>query len=319
MHEFEWGFLIVNYLFLGGISAGTFFASALAAYLGSRNGEPEGFERIARTGAWIAPWPVAFGSLLLIFDLGNWWRFYKLFLHFEWTSPMSIGSWLLLLFSGVAMLYFWAWLPEERRARVLELSRVPPKWRAWTDLTEYRRLLAAIGFPLSVSVGIYTGVLLGAVQARPFWNTNLVAQMFLFSALSSGCALLIAVLSFSRDKLSSAQLGFLYTHDVCLITGELLIVIPYVLHGELSPLAIRKSLELILGGPYTFAFWVLFLVLGLLVPLALEAWELLPSLLKNAELHHHRRLAAGVAALVILGGYTLRYVFVFAGQMSVFQ
>jgi hypothetical protein len=31
----------------------------------------------------------------------------------------------------------------------------------------------------------------GAVQARPFWNTNLVAQMFLFSALSTGTATIL--------------------------------------------------------------------------------------------------------------------------------
>ena len=32
---------------------------------------------------------------LLVFDLGHWYRFYKLFVTFEWHSPMSIGAWLL--------------------------------------------------------------------------------------------------------------------------------------------------------------------------------------------------------------------------------
>jgi formate-dependent nitrite reductase membrane component NrfD len=40
---------------------------------------------------------------------------------------------------------------------------------------------------------IYTGVLLGAVQARRFWNTNLVAQMFLFSATDPPCCLIAPV------------------------------------------------------------------------------------------------------------------------------
>src|SRR5207245_9024129 len=113
-------------------------------------------------------------------------------------------------------------------------------------------------------VGIYTGVLLGAVQSRPFWNTNLVAQMFLFSALSTGCAVLIAALSISRGGLDSGQARFLYTLDVCLAGLELFIVLPYLVHGELSAQAVRDSLELILGGPYSFAAWVPFIVIGLL-------------------------------------------------------
>ena len=116
MTTIEWGFLIVNYLFLGGLSAGLFFVSALATYL-QENGEPA-YPRIARYGAMMAPWPVALGSFLLIFDLGNWYRFYKLFIHFKWQSPMSIGSWLLLVFTGITFLGFWAWLPEETRHRL---------------------------------------------------------------------------------------------------------------------------------------------------------------------------------------------------------
>jgi|SRR5438094_10174860 len=106
MAKIEWGILIVNYLFLGGLSAGIFFVSALATYLQQR--DEAAYARIARYGAMMAPWPVAIGSLLLIFDLGSWYRFYKLFVHFRWQSPMSIGSWLLVFFTLVALVNFWA-------------------------------------------------------------------------------------------------------------------------------------------------------------------------------------------------------------------
>lgn len=318
MHEIEWGFLIVNYLFLGGLSAGVFFVSGLASYL--YENDPQTHERIARYGAMVAPWPVALGSFLLIFDLGNGYRFYKLFFHFQWHSPMSIGSWLLLVFNGVAFLYFWAWLPETARGALF--AKLPQRLRFLhrlnVDLSSRRRLLAMAGFPFSVGVGIYTGVLLGAVQARPFWNTNLVAQMFLFSALSTGTAVLILLLSLNRKALDPKQVRFLYTLDLCFITLEFFIVLPYLIHGELSVLAVQQALELILGGPYTFAFWVLFLGVGLLVPLALELWEMKPFLLERAQLHHNKPLAAAAALLILLGGYVLRYIFVFAGQKSAF-
>jgi formate-dependent nitrite reductase membrane component NrfD len=289
--------------------------TALAGYL---CGEDDSrYERIAQYGAGIAPWPVAIGSLLLIFDLGNWYRFYKLFLHFRWQSPMSIGSWLLVLFSGVTMAYCWTWLPAGTRATVIKVFRLPGWFEQ--DPARWRRLVAAAGFPLSIGVGIYTGVLLGAVQARPFWNTNLVAQMFLCSALSTGCAVLIVTMSYGARRLDAAELRFLYSLDVCSILLEFFIIVPYLVHGELSAEAVRESLNMILGGPYTTAFWVLFIGLGLLTPLAVEIWEIAPAVISGRPLHHRRRVAALTGVLVLFGGYMLRYVFVFAGQASSFR
>lgn len=315
MTQHEWGLLIVNYLFLGGMSAGLFFASALALFLMPESSGGE--NRIARYGALMAPWPVAIGSVLLIFDLGNWWRFYKLFLHVRWQSPMSIGSWLLVLFTIVTLAYFWAWLPESVRTAIRSRARLPERYHF--DLSRWRVRIAAAGVPLSLGVGIYTGVLLGAVQARPFWNTNLVAQIFLFSALSTGCAVLIIALSFSGDRMNTRNLRFLCMMDVCLILLEAFVVLPYIVHGQLSVRAVQQSLELVLGGPYTFAFWVLFVFAGLLVPLALEVRELAPALVWGGELHEDRGLTRIAAVLVVFGGYVLRYVFVYAGQASAFR
>src|SRR6266481_2719885 len=280
MKTIEWGFLIVNYLFLGGLSAGLFFVSALATFL-YKIEEPSPYTRIARLGASLAPWPVMIGCLLLIFDLGRWYHFYKLFLHLRLVSPMSIGSWLLVLFNLVALVNCYAWLTE--RQRIVLFAKLP---RALTfcskfnyDIDHWRRWLALAGLPLSVGVGIYTGVLLGAVQSRPFWNTNLVAQLFLFSALSTGCAALI--LGLSGRKESTQELKLLYGLDICFMVLEFFIVLPYLIHGELSVQAVQDSLQLILGGPFTVLFWALFLGLGLLIPLLIELRELVPVIVSN--------------------------------------
>ena len=320
MHEFNWGLLIVVYLFLGGLSAGLFFAAGLANYL-EVDGQPA-YPRIARMGALLAPWPVAIGSGLLILDLGNWYRFYKLFIHFRWESPMSIGSWLLTAFTGIAFAYAFAWLPAGWRQKLF--SKVPPTWkqvhRLNVDLSAHRKIIAMVGFPFSIGVGIYTGVLLGAVSARPFWNTNLVAQMFLFSALSSGAAaLLLAMVLDRRNPVETHETKFLITLDIVFIVLELFIILPYLIHGSLSVLAVKQSLWLILGGPYTLVFWVFFMGLGLLVPLAIEVYELAPSLLKGHAFHGHRNLALTASGLVLFGGFLLRYIFVYAGQLSSFH
>jgi formate-dependent nitrite reductase membrane component NrfD len=318
MKTIEWGFLIVNYLFLGGLSAGLFFVSALAAFL-YKIDEPSPYTRIARLGALLAPWPVMIGCLLLIFDLGRWYRFYKLFLRLRLVSPMSIGSWLLVLFTLVSLVNCYAWLTE--RSRNALFAKLPQALAFFSkfnyDIDHWRRWLALAGLPISVGVGIYTGVLLGAVQSRPFWNTNLVAQLFLFSALSTGCAALILGLA-GREK-RAQELRLLYGLDICFMVLEFFIVLPYLIHGQLSVQAVQDSLKLILGGPFTILFWVFFLGLGLLTPLVIELKELVPVMVSNREFHYNRFVTAGAAVLILGGGFLLRYIFVFAGQMSAMQ
>lgn len=315
MKTIEWGFLIVSYLFLGGLSAGLFFVSAIGAVLHGRIGPAA--TRVARLGAWLAPWPVMLGCFLLIFDLGKWYRFYKLFIHIRWLSPMSAGSWLLSVFVLISLSYSFAWLDAGQRRWFF--SRLP-RWlqplRALDrDLSSWRRTLALTGLPVSVGVGIYTGVLLGAVQSRPFWNTNLVAQLFLVSALSTGCAALMLVLAWQRSE--GEELRLLYFLDIALLTLELFIVLPYILHGRISVQAVRESLGLILGGPFTLSFWLLFVGLGLLAPLGIETYEVVSA--TSTAVSHPRRMAAGSAVLVLAGGFLLRYIFVYAGQMSTFR
>jgi formate-dependent nitrite reductase membrane component NrfD len=318
MKTIEWGLLIVNYLFLGGLSAGLFFVSALATFL-YKIDEPSPYTRIARLGALLAPWPVMIGCLLLIFDLGRWYRFYKLFLHLRLVSPMSIGSWLLVLFTVVSLVNCYAWLTERsRNALFAKLPRALAFFSKFNyDIDHWRRWLALAGLPISVGVGIYTGVLLGAVQSRPFWNTNLVAQLFLFSALSTGCAILI--LGLAGQEKRAQELRLLYGLDICFMVLEFFIVLPYLIHGQLSVQAVQDSLELILGGPFTTLFWVFFLGLGLLTPLVIEVKELVPVMVSNREFHYNRFVTAGAAVLILGGGFLLRYIFVFAGQISAMQ
>lgn len=342
MKTIEWQYLIVSYLFLGGLSAGLYFVSAVTELFRKDGDAP--LEEISRVGALLAPWPVMIGSGLLVFDLGHWYRFYKLFLHFQWESPMSIGSWLLTIFICISLIYAYGWVATRSRQRFFE--RLPRRLRLLgilnRDFSGLRRPLAIAGLPVSVGVAIYTGVLLGAVQSRPFWNTNLVAQLFLFSAMSAGCALLILVLALRSRRFEMYDFRSLYLLDISFLTLEFFIVVPYIIHGELSVEAVRESLKLVLGGPFTIAFWVFFLGLGVVLPWAIEVWEVLPLLghaqfvstvataatpgasgsvfgseaVSSKKLHFHRGWAIAAAALVLMGGMMVRYVFVFAGQMS---
>jgi len=322
--EFHWNALIVFYLFMAGVSAGAFFVSGLATYLGG-----ERYKRISRIGALLAPWPVMLGLMSLIFDLTKPLEFWWLFLTVQYTSPMSIGAWLLTLFTVIALVYFLLWIPRPWR----DLLRVPPRrqelfkpktWRALdqAQINTARRVVAAVGAPISIGVGMYTGVLLGAVPARPLWNTPMVAQLFLVSAISTGAAAVLLIAALRRPKAGRDYLHeerrFLVSLDVMLILVEIFIILPFFLHQALSTWSSSSSLRILLGGPYTLLFWLVFALFGLLIPLAIEGFELFPVIWREQAVRYSRLWAGLAAALVLIGGAVLRYVIVFAGQVSHF-
>ena len=96
-----WGWQIAWYLFLGGLGAGATLTSLLASRAGPRVGT------IERAGATLAGPVVAFGTALLIFDLGMGrrepWRL--VYLYLNWESPMTWGTWILTLFIPIALLH----------------------------------------------------------------------------------------------------------------------------------------------------------------------------------------------------------------------
>lgn len=316
MHTFEWSLLIVIYLFVGGLSAGLFLFSAILTF--TRN---EALRPLARIAGILAPWPVIIGATLLIFDLGKPLRMWRLFAVVEWTSPMSVGSWLLMIFSGVSFVHMllWKWPegPERLALGPVRMTLPSPERRR-----RLRRLLAVAGTPLAMGVGIYTGVLLGAVPARPFWNTPTVAMLFLFSALSTAAALLILVSNRRRGggnpERFDSERRFLYGADLGIILLEVFLVIPFFLHSALSTASQSRSLDLVLGGPYTQLFWIGFVGIGLVLPFLIELFDVMPLLAGRAAKKHHPLLGYLTALQVLAGGFILRWVFVFAGQVSQF-
>ena len=279
--------------------------------------------------ALLAPWPLMLGLAMLVFDLGRPLNFWRLFTTVQLTSPMSIGSWLLTLFVIVSLVYLLLWLPQPLRNLLRLPLRFGDLWhlRRWQPLPHRavrigRGVLAAFGFVLALGVGMYTGVLLGAIPARPFWNTPMVAQLFLFSALSSGAAFVLFVAALGGKLVEPDAMQherhFLVSIDASLIILEIFIIIPFFLHQALNTWSSAVSIELVMGGPFTLAFWGGVVFLGLLVPLAIEGYELFPLILKEGAVKYSRALGMISAVLVLMGGFLLRYVFVYAGQVSHF-
>lgn len=292
-----WHAEIPIYLFLGGLVAGLM---VLAGAWQLR--APRAHSRALALLPWAAPVLLTLGMLFLWLDLENRWNVHRFYLAMRPTSPMSWGSWILLAVYPVAILTAWLATPAGVRRKVLARLPAGAAHVRWLGMKAARRAraIAWASVVLGASLGIYTGVLLGTMSARPLWNSAILGPLFLVSGLSSAAAFILLY------RVSDAERGMIGRLDMGLILVELLLIALWLVQLGTGGAASRAASALLLGGPWTTAFWTFVVVMGLLTPLAAEWIE-----------SRHRVLPGRVPALlVLLGGFALRWIIVYAGQES---
>ncbi|MGA8089336.1 MAG: NrfD/PsrC family molybdoenzyme membrane anchor subunit [Terracidiphilus sp.] len=324
LHVWEWQIPI--YLFLGGIVAG------LMIIAGVRLIAVRPKQREALVCCTIGPLVglafLSLGMFVLFLDLSHKFYVWRLYTTFQVTSPMSWGSWILLLVYPALTANALTHLPEAIPA----LARRFPVLVTWSDFILLRtRLVITIGIGnvlVGTALGIYTGILLGTLGARPLWNSALLGPLFLFSGLSTAAALLHGILvltasdgelpDFADFLLSSlsrlAQARPLDQKVAPVLAGAdnsfLSIefgLLGLLLIGHLTSTAVHQNgASLLLSGPYAAVFWIFVVSLGIVLPLVLQTLEL------RSRIRH----TLAPAALVIFGGIALRFILVYAGQQS---
>lgn len=294
--EIAWGLLIVIYLFTAGISAGAMITSNLSLLFGGRD-----FERVGRFGAFLAPFPISLGLAVLLLDLGSPFNFYHLFMTLQVRSPMSYGSWAILIFTVLSLIYLYLWLPE--KFQILGPKQTLGIWQ--------KRLAVFLPF-LSIGVASYTGLLLNAA-VKPLWSSPLLPVLFLVSALSTGVAAVILLSALSPwQRAGQHELHVLTKADIYLILLEGFILLIMIVMGRLSSASVAAAFGTILYGGFAPVFWLLLVGLGLFVPLLLELLELKNRLTVRWTMP----VTLGSSFLVLFGGFCLRYIITYAGQMS---
>lgn len=321
-----WGWEIPVYLFVGGIVAGMMILAGLAMLRMVRGEDTRGFFSVQTPLLGFMLLNLGMAALLL--DLAHKLYVWAVYLTFEPLSPMSWGSWVLLVVYGVLLVSAlirlpdaWPWLAQ----------RVPLLSRASDWLLARPALITALAWTnivLGVLLGVYTGILLNTMVARPLWNTSILAPLFLVSGLSAAAAAIhLATRIFpgrpAPTGLVGGALAAMVQHlgpqppakhtadsviraDIGFLAVELVLIGLLVIALLSSNAAQAAAASLILGGPYTAIFWVGVVALGIAVPL----------LLQTLELRHRIPHTVLPALLVLAGGFALRWVMVNAGQAS---
>jgi formate-dependent nitrite reductase membrane component NrfD len=190
-----WGAEIAAYLFLGGVAGGS---AALGA-----GAQLTGRPTLCRNCRLAALTSVSLGAVALVHDLGRPERFLNMLRVIKLTSPMSLGSWILSVFSAGASV-----------AAVAEVDRMTGER---LPLGPLRRVLRAVEGPAGLEaaafgplLAVYTAVLL-ADTATPTWNHAHDELPFVFvssaSLASAGLAMITTPVAETAPARRLALLG----------------------------------------------------------------------------------------------------------------
>lgn len=288
-----WHWHIPLYLFLGGLAAGILFFASLYTVLGKENK----YSGAVRRAPIIVPFLLVIGLGALFLDLRHKLYFWQLYTTMKIQSPMSWGAWTLMAITPLSI----AWA-------AIHIREFFPNWDwKWPILKEiekflvaYKKYMAWIILFFSVILGIYTGILFSAFNARPLWNTSILGPLFLTSGLSAGAAVIILFSKRKGERINFAKI------DIMLIGIELFLIV-HMFMGFLASTQVQiEAASLFLGGPYTAPFWIFVVILGMI----------LPAILEFLELRKFHIPAVVPVVLVLFGSLMLRFIIAYAGQIS---
>ena len=271
----SWGLYIFTFAFFVGLSAGGLIMASGAEVFGVKSLKP-----LARIGVLTAAASIAIAAMTIIPDLGRPDRIYNLLLHPRWSSPLIWDVLIIVCYFVFAVVDLW--------------------------------VLAYVGLPMAVLLHSITAWIFGLQISRPWWNTAVMAPLFVTSAILSGTALvaLVALAAHRFDRLDvpretwGAVCGLMATAlavDLFLVASDYITI----LWGNVP--RNRAALDLILpGGSWQWLFWLEWVVGGL-VPFVLLVVPRFRSRLS---------LVAAASVLVLVGVYAFRIELVVGGMLK---
>lgn len=288
-----WGWEIAFYLFVGGLAAGILFFAALYTIQGKEAKYPTA----VKIAPFVAPLLLILGLGALFLDLHHKLYFWRLYTTVKLQSPMSWGAWTLMVITPLS--FIWS---------ALHIKELFPKWDwKFTWLIELEAffqkqkiVLAWIMLIYALILGVYTGILFSAFNARPLWNTSILGPLFLSSGLSAGAAVIIGLSKSHEERKMFTKI------DLGIIGVELFLII-HLFMGFLASTQVQiDAVKLFLGGPYTAPFWIFVVFLGMIVPAILEILEL-----------NKKKIPVIIPVfLVLFGSIMLRFIILYAGQVT---
>lgn len=246
-----WGLWVGMYIFLAGLSAGLFLLASLDILLKLRL-----FAGTARMLLLAALTSLAAGLLFIWVDLGHPERVYRVYIDPNFNSVMAQIVWAYTAFGALTLL-----------ALVLHLRRTNDGLLA---------IVMMVGIPLALFISSATGALLGVAAARPFWHVGLFPVQFPVFSVASAVAMLMVLIALIGIKDESQRKDLLRVLAIASIALQLVKL--FFLWADLSQSYYggapqnQDAIEALVSGEYWWAFWVLQVLIGSILPISILIW-----------------------------------------------
>lgn len=276
-----WGLWVAMYLFFAGTAAGGFMLATLDLLF--RIPVLRGIGKVALWGALISL-VAALTSIGL--DLGHMERVWKVYLQGNPGSVMFQMVWGYTIFGAIIVIS-------------LLLALRQPESKAL-------RIVMAIGLPVSLFVSGAVGALLGVNAARPFWHVGLFPVQFPVFSFASGAAMLLVAIGLFGSRADPNRPQQLWI--LSLMSVVLLVVKLYFMWADYSqsiygnvPMNV-EAVNQVLYGRYWWAFWILQIGVGTLIPIIV---------LTQRKLAQHNGWAGWMGLLLLVGYAVARCLIIF--------
>jgi len=269
---YDW--MIVTYFFLGGLSVGAYLFSVAANYC------KQEYKPLAKKSAVLSLIALAIGLLILLYDLGQPLRAWRLFVSFNPKSMLSWGVWFLNIFGLMNLIY---------TTLLFKTNESVAKKFAYA------------GLPFAILTATYTAMLLAQAPGRELWHTALLPVLFLNGAIISGLALIMLFSITEENTKLLSKLGRFVAWLIILELGMIFSEIIILLNGGTESAAVAKFL---FSGKIGGLFLGFEIILGAIVPVVI--------LLRTKTNVFSQAVAS---LLILIGIFTMRYVIVVGGQL----
>lgn len=286
--SFEWGLLIIGYVFFAITTSGLCLASSLGTVFGI-----DRFRPLEKRHALLAVLCLtsAFGIIALDLHYPVRMVFGAVFS----PSPTSAMWWMGVFYGGYLAIL------------LVEV------WSMFWDHPTIHQWACTLAAGMAIVAPMTLGAVFGVLVARPYWHGVFTPLFMVSAAFLAGTSLLVVVFyavcrfrlsGFERaDRLAMPGLRWLLGIGLVVVT---LLLTRHLVAGLIGDeRGLRGATEAILIGPYAAQFWVLRVGLGLLLPLLIVV---LPATRTNAWL-----AVAGAATLA--GLFFDRFLFVAGGEV----
>jgi molybdopterin-containing oxidoreductase family membrane subunit len=282
----NWGLWVAMYLFFAGLAAGSFMVASLDYLF-----DIALFKGTGRYALWGTVVTLPAALLLIGLDLGHFERIWKVYLQPSFSSLLAQLVWSYTIFFLVSL-----------AALVLVLR----------DRRRWLKPVMVVGLVLAVFVSGGVGALLGVNAGQASFHSAMLPAQFPFLNLTSGVALMVVFVGFfgvvaepERRTRLLRVLGIALVGLLLVKSYFLWVDYSQVLYSQV-PDAVAVAEE-ILFGQYAWAFWILQVGLGIVVPAILF---LLPGTSRNPVL-------AGIGGVFVLVGLAVGRTAIIFPQLAV--